>query len=332
MKRIAIVTDTWHPQINGVVTTLSKTVKYLENSGYRVKLFTPEMFKSIPCPTYPEIRLSLVGTGKIKKQIRDFNPHSFHIATEGPLGWIARRVCQQEGFPFTTSYHTRLPEYVRARVPISLLFSYALIKAFHKTAVRTMVATRTLKDELCSRGFRNIVLWSRGVDAVLFRPGLKDYLQVERPVFMYTGRVAVEKNLGAFLDLDLPGTKIVVGDGPEKENLVKCYPDVIFTGYRQGKELALTMAAADVFVFPSLTDTFGVVLLEAMACGVPVAAYPVTGPLETVCNGVNGYLDNDLQLAALKALEVSPQQCREVALKYSWEVCSHQFLDNLVFW
>ena len=267
----------------------------------------------------------------MKEQLICFDPHSVHIATEGTLGWMARRVCRQKKIPFTTSYHTRYPEYIRARLPVPLFFSYAVVKTFHGAAAKTMVATRVLKDELSSRGFSNLVLWSRGVDAELFRPGSKDYLHLKRPVFMYAGRVAVEKNLGAFLDLDLPGTKVVVGDGPEKENLVKCYPDVIFTGYRQGKELALTMAAADVFVFPSLTDTFGVVLLEAMACGVPVAAYPVTGPLETVCNGVNGYLDNDLQTASLKTLDIPPQQCREFALKYSWEVCGRQFLDNLVF-
>ena len=331
MKRIAIVTDAWHPQINGVVTTLAQTVKYLENSGYLVRVFAPEMFKSIPCPTYPEIRLSLVWPGAIKKHLLAFKPDSIHIATEGPLGWAARRVCRKHKLPFTTSYHTRYPEYVRERFPIPLSLLYAVIKAFHRPAARTMVATRALEEELSGRGFSNLAFWSRGVDSELFRAGSKDYLQVEGPVFMYTGRVSVEKNLRAFLDLELPGTKVVVGDGPEKENLVNSYPDVMFTGYRHGKELALTMDSADVFVFPSLTDTFGVVLLEAMACGVPVAAYPVTGPMETVRNGINGYLDSDLRTAALKALDISPQQCRNFALKYSWGVCGRQFLDNLVF-
>lgn len=330
MKKIAIVTDAWHPQINGVVTTLTRTVGQLQDFGYQVKTITPEWFKSIPCPSYNEISLALAGPRSVEKELLAFAPDCVHIATEGPLGWAARSVCRKRRFLFSSSYHTRFPEYVRMRWPIPLAVSYKIIKRFHHAAGRTMVATKTLMEELKARGFENLVHWSRGVDTELFRPSAKKENNPKRPIFIYVGRVAVEKNIEAFLGLDLPGCKYVVGDGPAKEELSKKYHDVEFTGYKTGEELVSLLAAADVFVFPSLTDTFGVVLLEAMAAGVPVAAYPVTGPMETVVDGVNGYLDKDLGRAALMALDISSVACREYAMKRTWESCSRQFLDNLI--
>lgn len=329
MKKIAIVTDAWHPQINGVVTTLQRTVSDLENFGYQVRTVTPQQYRSFPCPTYPEISLSVAGPAALRRELISFAPHCVHIATEGPLGWAARSVCRKAGFSFSTSYHTRFPEYLRMRLPIPLGVSYKIIRSFHRAASKTMVATNALMRELRGRGFTNTVLWSRGVDADFYRPDRREDLGVPGPLFMYVGRVAVEKNIEAFLKLDLPGTKYVVGDGPAREALAVQYPEVVFTGFKHGEELARLYACADVFVFPSLTDTFGVVLLEAMASGVPVAAYPVTGPLETVRDGVNGYLDQNLQKAALAALKIPSESCREFALHYSWNACSWQFLGNL---
>lgn len=330
MKKIAIVTDAWHPQINGVVTTLTRTIQDLIDFGYQVKTITPQSFNTIQCPTYPEISLALVRPKIIAQQLFSYQPNCVHIATEGPLGWAARSVCRRQRFSFSTSYHTRFPEYLRMRLPVPLNLSYWIIKAFHNAAENTMVATKALMTELHSRGFTKTALWSRGVDTELFKPGKKSLITGKRPVFMYVGRVAVEKNIEAFLKLDLPGCKYIVGDGPTRNALSRKYPDVYFTGYQTGQQLRDLFAAADVFVFPSLSDTFGVVLLEAMASGVPVAAYPVTGPVETVVNGVNGYLDKDLRQAALNALTVAPQSCREFAKQYSWKSCSRQFLDNLI--
>lgn len=331
MSRIAIVTDAWHPQINGVVTTLTQTVGQLERAGHTVVVINPRLFRSIPCPTYPEIRLSLTGFGQLQRKLTEFAPHAVHIATEGPLGWSARSVCRRRNFPFTTSYHTRFPEYIRMRLPIPLTLSYAVMRSFHQAATRVMVATPALRRELQEGRFHNTVHWSRGVDTDLFRPADgKDTMQRRKPpVFIYVGRVAVEKNIEALLTLDLPGSKVIVGDGPARKRLERSYPEVHFAGYRTGKELVAYMSSADVMVFPSLTDTFGVVMLEAMACGVPVAAYPVTGPINIVRNGINGWLDTDLGVAARKALEISPESCRNAALRYSWESCSKQFYDNL---
>ena len=329
MNKIAIVTDAWHPQINGVVTTLTQTVKHLENMGHQVKVINPQLFRSIPCPSYPEIRLALAWTPQLKKLLTDFGPNAVHIATEGPLGWAARSVCLKKKFPFTTSYHTRFPEYIKMRIPIPLSWSYAVVRKFHNRAKRVMVATPALGEELGQRNFPNTAPWSRGVNTELFRPDARIDLGIEGPVQVYVGRVAVEKNIEAFLSLDLPGTKVIVGDGPARDELERKYPEAIFAGYRQGKELAGYIANADVMVFPSLTDTFGVVMLEANGCGVPVAAYPVTGPINVVKNGVNGWLDKDLQTAVHKAMEVSKKSCRNTALQYSWESCSEQFFHNL---
>jgi glycosyltransferase involved in cell wall biosynthesis len=331
MKKIAIVTDAWHPQINGVVTSLGHTVKNLEKLGYQIEIINPSQFRTISCPSYPEISLALTTPAAMYRKLAAFGPHSIHIATEGPLGWAARAVCLRQKFPFTTSYHTRFPEYLRLRLPVPLSFSYSVMRRFHHPASRVMVSTPALREELQNRGFSNVVLWSRGVDTAVFQTGPKDFLDAPRPIFLSMGRVAVEKNLESFLSLDLPGTKYVVGDGPVRDELSRKYPEVKFVGFRQGAELASYVAASDVFVFPSLTDTFGVVLLEAMACGVPVAAFPVSGPESVVINGLNGYLDHDLRLAALKALSVPADSCRSFAKQASWETCSRQFVDNLVF-
>lgn len=328
-KRILIVTDAWHPQINGVVTTLTKTRQTLEEMGYKVKVVSPDSYKTIPCPSYPEISLSLVTPQTIRKEIISYKPHAIHIATEGPLGWLARSACIKYKFQFTTSYHTRFPEYLRMRFPIPENLSYRVVRRFHNKAAKTLVATDVLIDELEKRSFNNTALWSRGVDTKLFKPGDKSFIDAPRPISLYVGRVAVEKNLPAFLELDIPGTKYVVGDGPAYETLKAKYPEVVFTGYKKGKELADYVAASDVFVFPSLTDTFGVVLLEAMACGVPVAAFPVTGPISVVKNGYNGVLDNDLKQATLNALKIDPAQCRSFAEQYSWQRSTEQFVKHL---
>lgn len=327
--KIAIVTDAWRPQTNGVVKTLGTTADGLRALGHDVIMIEPNQFKTFPCPTYPEIRLSWLPYGRLSRLLEDFGPDAIHIATEGTLGGAARKWCLRRGFPFTTSYHTQFPEYVRARVPIPLAISYAHLRRFHSAAARTMVATPAMQRLLESRGFRNIVRWTRGVDVNLFKPRDKGYLDPPRPIAMYVGRVAIEKNIEAFLQLDLPGTKVVVGDGPARAELEATYPAAKFVGFKYGEELACHVASADVFVFPSRTDTFGLVLLEAMACGVPVAAYPVTGPIDVVTPGVTGELNEDLRAATLAALELDPQQCRAYALTNTWENATRQFLSHL---
>jgi glycosyltransferase involved in cell wall biosynthesis len=326
--KICIATDAWHPQINGVVTTLQRTVDTLRGWGHDVLTLTPDGFRSVACPTYPEIRLSLTNPVAIRRLLGQWQPDAVHIATEGPLGWATRAACRGLGLTFTTSYQTRFPEYVRMRFPVPLALSYALLKHFHGAASRTMAAP-TIIDELADRGFSNLAPWSRGVDTSLFRPRPSQPIDGKHPLFVYVGRVAPEKNLPAFLDLDLPGEKWVIGDGPEFSRLRRAYPLVRFTGAQRGEHLARLMAAGDVFVFPSLTDTFGIVLLEANACGVPVAAYPVTGPRYLIKEGVNGCLDNDLGRAIMRALALSRSTCREMAMRYTWDVCTRQFLGNL---
>jgi glycosyltransferase involved in cell wall biosynthesis len=328
--RIALVTDAWLPQVNGVVRTLSMTAQQLTALGHVVEIICPSDFRSVPCPSYPEIRLALFAGRRVGRRLDAMAPDAVHISTEGPLGLGARRWCLRHGRPFTTAYHTQFPEYVRARCPIPLSWSYAVVRRFHGEATRTLVATPSLRRTLEARGFRNLVMWSRGVDTEIFRPYGKRFLDLPRPVWLYFGRVSVEKGIEDFLRLDLPGTKLVVGDGPATDRLKQQYPDTVFAGYRHGEELARHVAASDVFVFPSRTDTFGLVLLEAMACGVPVAAYPVTGPVDVIVDGVTGALSEDLKAAALAALQMSPDACREHALRYSWEAATQQFLSSLV--
>jgi glycosyltransferase involved in cell wall biosynthesis len=327
--KIALVTDAWLPQTNGVVRTLTTTVEKLVQAGHEVTPITPGDFRTVPCPTYPEIRLALFAAGKVRRRLDALDPDAVHIATEGPLGLAARRWCLRRGRAFTTSYHTQFPEYVRARVPIPISVSYAFLRWFHCKAARTLVATASMRRTLEERGFRNLAFWGRGVDTNLFRPREERFLELPRPIWLYFGRVSVEKGIEDFLALNLPGTKLVVGDGPAAEGLHRTYPDAVFTGYRFGEELARHIAAADVFVFPSRTDTFGLVLLEAMACGVPVAAYPVTGPIDVVENGVTGVLGEDLRAAALAALDLDRRACREHALRYTWEAATRQFVAAL---
>jgi len=327
--KVAIVTDAWRPQINGVVTTLSTTGTLLEQFGHDVRFVTPDGFKTFPCPTYPSIRLARNPIHGVRRALDAFEPDAIHIATEGPLGWTARHYCHAQRLNFTTSYHTRMAEYIRLRVPIPLAWSYGVLRRFHSRAVRTLVPTESQRQHLLRLGFRNLVIWSRGVDTTLFRPGDKDLLDGPRPIAMYMGRVAVEKNIEAFLDLKLPGSKYVVGDGPDLDTLRRRYPEVHFTGFKHGAELAAYLAAADVFVFPSRTDTFGLVLLEAMACGVPVAAYPVTGPVDVIKPGINGALNEDLAKAVHAALQVDPASCRQYAVNRSWKAATEQFFNHL---
>ncbi|MDR3438504.1 glycosyltransferase family 1 protein [Telmatospirillum sp.] len=335
--RILVVTDAWYPQVNGVVRTLGTLREELLRFGHEVVFVTPDQFRSLPCPTYPEIRLAIKPGRRLAKTIEANQPCAIHIATEGPLGWAARRYCLKRHVPFTTAYHTKFPEYIRARFRVPLPLSYRVMRRFHGPSATIMVATQTVQNELESRGFRHIRRWSRGVDTTLFRPRSQDELQalvpqlvaLQKPIFLYVGRVAVEKNIGAFLAADLPGCKVVVGDGPQIEDLRRKHPDVLFTGAKQGEELAACYSAASVFVFPSRTDTFGLVLLEALASGVPVAAYPVAGPLDVIGDSPAGVLHEDLAVAARTALGISPDVCRAYALTFSWEACTHQFLDNL---
>ncbi len=328
--RIAIATDAWLPQVNGVVRTYENTARELRELGHDICLLTPATFHTVPCPTYPSIRLAINPGPRLRRTLEAFQPDAIHVATEGPLGHAARRYCLKNELPFTSSFHTQFPEYIRMRAPIPLTWSYAYMRRFHGPAARTLVPTESQRQRLLERGFSNVVTWSRGVDTNIFRPaGDKSFLPQTRPIFMYMGRVAVEKNINAFLDLDLPGTKVVVGDGPDREKLCEQYPDVVFTGYRFGEELARYLAAADVFVFPSLTDTYGLVMLEAMACGLPVAAYPVTGPIDVINNGVTGVMNEDLGEAALQALQLDPQDCIDFARSRSWRYCARGFADNL---
>jgi glycosyltransferase involved in cell wall biosynthesis len=326
---IAIVTDAWHPQINGVVRTLGQTGQHLQQLGHDVLFITPAGFATYPCPTYPSIRLALFPKKHVCRLLQEFQPQAIHIATEGPLGHAARALCLERSVPFTTSYHTQFPEYIHARFPIPVKWSYAYLRWYHGRAARTMVATKSMQRVLEARGFKKLEIWARGVDTTMFQPGPKTFLPDRRPITMYMGRVAIEKNIEAFLNLDVPGSKYVVGDGPDLERLRRQFAHVTFTGQKVGQELTAHLAAADVFVFPSLTDTFGLVLLEAMACGVPVAAYPVTGPVDVVQNGKTGILDHDLRQAVLGALKLDPADCVAYAQQHSWRNWTERFASLL---
>jgi glycosyltransferase involved in cell wall biosynthesis len=327
--RILIATDAWQPQVNGVVRTLTSLARSAAALGAEVRFLTPEGFPSVAVPTYPGLRVALTNRREIARRIEEAAPDAVHIATEGPIGWAVRAYCLRRSLAFTTSYTTRFPEYISARVPIPTSWSYAVVRRFHAPAHATMVATPSLGSELTARGFANICSWTRGVDTDLFTPARRIELDLPRPIFISVGRVAVEKNLEAFLGLDLPGSKVVIGRGPQKEKLQRKYPEAIFLGEKTNGELVAHVAAADVFVFPSLTDTFGVVQLEALACGTPVAAFPVTGPLDVIADHPVGALDTDLRAACMRALTMSRAACRDFALAYSWENCARQFIGNL---
>jgi glycosyltransferase involved in cell wall biosynthesis len=328
--KILIATDAWLPQTNGVVNTLRHTAAALEAQQHVVELITPTQFRTVPCPSYPEIRLSLFPGSAVRERIERFDPDAIHVATEGPIGVATRRLCLARGMPFTTSYHTQFPEYVRSRLPIPLTWSYAAMRRFHGAAAHCMVSTQSMQERLEARGFRNIVRWQRGVDTKLFFPRSKEFLNLARPVAIYVGRLAVEKNIDAFLKMAWRGTKVVVGDGPDRARLQQRYPDAVFRGFRFGEDLACHLAAADVMVFPSVTDTFGLVNLESMACGVPVAAFPVPGPIDVIQEGVTGALDWDLAAAARRAVKLGPEACRTRAEGSDWNASTRQFAANLV--
>ncbi len=330
MKKILIVTDAWSPQVNGVVTTLKTVIDHLTDKGHEIKVISPDMFKTVPLPIYPEIRLAVFAKRKMARLIDEFAPDSLHIATEGPLGWAARSIFLKRGWQFTTSYHTKFPEYAHESIGMPLRLGYAVVKKFHGKSAAMMVATKTLEDDLAARGFKNAVTWTRGVDTKLFNRRRKKAVTLPGPVMVYVGRVSVEKNIEAFLDLDVPGSKLVVGDGPQLNKLNSKYPNVTFAGAQFGEALAAHYRSGDIFVFPSKTDTFGLVMLEAMACGLPVAAYPVTGPLDVLAGSKAGKMDEDLSKAVKAALKADPKAARDHALKFSWDACAKMFLSNLV--
>ena len=335
--RILVATDAWEPQVNGVVRTLTRTVAEMRAMGHEVEVVSPDQFNTVPLPTYSEIKLAVGAYEPIQERFKSFEPEAIHIATEGPVGLAARRVCLEWKLPFPTSYHTRFPEYVSARLPVPLAAGYAYMKWFHKPSGRMMVATDTMREELERHGFRNISAWSRGVDTDIFHPRRDDepdvYAGLPRPIFLNVGRVAVEKNIEAFAKLDLPGTKVVVGDGPQRAELEEAYPDVKFVGAKYGDELAAHFGCADVFVFPSLTDTFGLVILEAMAAGVPVAGFNAPGPADIIPGSNAGALApdrvNGLREACLACLELDRKAVRAFAEQFSWRSCAEQFVRNL---
>ncbi|HEX5282392.1 MAG TPA: glycosyltransferase family 1 protein [Micropepsaceae bacterium] len=333
--KLLIVTDAWKPQVNGVVRTLEYLGRELTDMGHQVRFATPEGHPTLPLPTYPEIRVALFPRTRLLKRIEEFSPDAIHVATEGPLGMAARAICRRKAWRFTTSFHTRFPQYVHARFPvIPEPPVYAVLRRFHGAAAVTMVATPSIKRDLETHGFSNLALWSRGVDIQLFSPGRRiaatAFLpEAPRPLFLYVGRVAVEKNVEAFLELDLPGTKLIVGEGPQRPELQARFAQARFLGQKTGDELATIYASSDVFVFPSRTDTFGLVLLEALASGTPVAAYPVSGPLDVVGTAGIGALAEDLGQAALQAVAIPRHSCRRFAEANSWRASAEQFTTNL---
>ncbi len=329
LMRVLIATDAWHPQVNGVVRTLTSLARSALKLGVTIEFLSPEGFPSIPVPTYPGLRLALPSPTRIAQRIEEIGPDAIHIATEGPIGHMVRRYCINRGLPFTTSYTTRFPEYISARLAIPEAWSYAVLRHFHAAATVTMVSTPSLMAEFEGRGFKNLGMWTRGVDTELFSPAHAIALDFPRPIFVSVGRIAVEKNLEAFLSLDLPGTKVVIGQGPQQAALQRRFPDAKFLGLLEDTVLAAHLAAADVFVFPSRTDTFGVVQLEALACGVPIAAFPVTGPRDVIADNPIGVLDEDLRAACLGALQMSRQACRDFALSRSWENSARQFIGHI---
>jgi len=328
--RVLIVSDAWEPQVNGVVRTLATVAAELRAAGDTVEVIGPDRFRTLPLPSYPEIRLALAPRRRLARLVDAFRPQAVHIATEGPLGWAMRGLCRRRGWAFTTSFHTRFPEYLHARTGLPPRFAWAVLRRFHAASAGVFAATPSLRQELAERGFQRICPWTRGVDLGQFRTVPRDAWDgLPRPVSLYVGRVAVEKNIEAFLRLDLPGSKVVVGDGPQRAELARRYPGAHFAGWRTGEALSRAYAGADVFVFPSLTDTFGLVILEAMGCGTPVAAFPVMGPIDVVAPGT-GALDQDLAAAVRRALECNRDACRRHAEGFGWAACAAAFRRQLV--
>jgi glycosyltransferase involved in cell wall biosynthesis len=331
--KILVATDAWHPQINGVVRTLGHVAREAGLFGVAVEFLSPSEFWTLPMPSYPEIRLALPAPGGVKRWLDRLQPDAIHIATEGPLGHAMRRICIKRGLPFTTSLHTRFPDYITGRLPVPERWTcdvtWAWLRRFHSPSAAVLAATPTLSLELVERGFKKVRLWPRGVDAQLFCPRDSTTLDLPRPIFLTVGRVAVEKNVEEFLKLDLPGTKLVVGDGPARAQLARRFPNAVFLGARQGEALAEVYAAADVFVFPSRTDTFGLVLLEALASGVPVAAFPAAAPRDVIGDAPVGVLNEDLRLACLGALKCSRANCREFALRLTWQASARTFVEHV---
>lgn len=334
--KILVVTDAWEPQMNGVVRTLSKTIEELRVAGHIIEVIAPtDGYWTVPLPTYPDIKLAPFAKPDMEKRIIKFGPEAIHIATEGPLGLAAKSLCLKWAMPFTTSYHTKFPEYIKARFPfVPLSIPYKFVRNFHNSGGRVMVTTPSMVEFLEEKGFENLAPWARGVDLDLFNPGKRFapedvYKDLPRPIFVNVGRVAVEKNIEAFLELDLPGSKVVVGDGPQMEQLKRKYPRVHFVGAKFGEDLARHFADADVFVFPSKTDTFGLVIIEAMATGTPVAAYPVTGPIDIIPGSRGGVLNDDLQKACLTCLDLDRPDAAMHAKNYSWAAVSKTFFDYL---
>ncbi|MDD1612839.1 MAG: glycosyltransferase family 1 protein [Methylococcaceae bacterium] len=327
--RIALITDAWHPQINGVVTTLTQTMEVLHRLGHTVELCAPDRFYTWRCPGYPAVGLAFLCGPRLRPTLQAFKPDAIHLASEGCVGFAARRYCREQGYHYTTSFHTRFPEYFKMRIGLPMWISYGYMRWFHSESTRVMVTTESMRRALSARGFDKMVIWSRGVDTGLYRPRDKNFLPGERPIFAYVGRVAIEKNVEDFLKLELPGSKYVIGDGPQRPELEQRYPEARFVGFQTGETLAQYMAAADVMVFPSRTDTFGLVILEALASGVPVAAFPSPGPQDIIGNAPVGVLSADLRQAALDALKLNSADCRSHALNYTWEHSAHQFVSHL---
>ena len=330
--KVLIATDAWKPQVNGVVATLGHLADEAAGLGAEIEFVTPAEFRTVALPSYPEVRLSLVPPGAMERRLDAIKPDAIHIATEGPIGSAMRRLAVRRGLPFTTSFHTRFPEYISERLPVPRQWSEASVwrwlRDFHGRSAAVMAATPTLAAELTARHFPNVKLWPRGVDATLFRPR-ETGLGCKRPVFLTVGRLAVEKNLPAFLSLDLPGTKVVVGDGPARASLERQFPNAVYLGAQRGERLAEIYAAADVFVFPSRTDTYGLVLLEALASGVPVAAFPVTAPRDVIGTAPVGALDEDLRRACFNALQLRREDCRAFAERLSWRASAEAFLGHV---
>ena len=327
--RILVATDAWRPQVNGVVHTLERMSAAARDLDAEFMFLTPQGFASLPMPTYPDIRLAIATPWEVARRIDAAGADHIHIATEGPIGWAARRYCRKRGKLFTTSYHTRFPEYIAARTHLPEAIAYAALRHFHAPAAATLAPTTSIKNELTQRGFDRVKVWTRGVDHALYRPRPADGVDLPRPIFLCVGRVAIEKNLEALLDLKLPGSVVIVGDGPARATLARRYPHAHFLGALYGEALASIYASADVFVFPSKTDTFGIVLIEALASGLPVAAFPVSGPLDVIGESGAGVLDNDLRAACLAALEIPRERAREHSLRFTWRESARQFLQHI---